>query len=86
MSGPDGQRSDRPVLTPEQIDRRREAGRRMEASSRIEGLPCNPEHDDLAELVAIGEMTSREATDEVARRVRARRSAIKRTQTEEASR
>lgn len=62
------------MRTPEQIALSRTAMRRMEASNRIEGLPCNPEHDDLAELVVLGKMTPKEATDEVVRRVRGRRS------------
>jgi hypothetical protein len=51
----------KPPLTPEEIQRRREADRQAIACNRIEGIPHDPSFDPIFEAWIVGEIDSDEA-------------------------
>lgn len=63
----------RPALTDEQVAARRAAGRRAAHSSKMEGLPCDPAHEDLHEALVTGRITKAELSDALLDRLRAER-------------
>jgi hypothetical protein len=57
----------RPAITPEEIQRRREADRQALASNRIEGIKHDPATDPIFEAWILGEID----VDEVLARIKA---------------
>jgi hypothetical protein len=53
--------TDRPALSPEEIQRRREAYRQALACERIEGIPHDPITDPIFEALIVGEIDFDEA-------------------------
>jgi hypothetical protein len=59
--------TDRPAITPEEIQRRREADRQALACNRIEGIAHDPATDPIFEAWIVGEIDS----DELIARIKA---------------